>query len=84
MKSMIFKWSNSEGIIISKQLLEQSGFCLGDKVHVTVYNGKIVISQSVPTYTLSELLNTSNSHTFELDDSDRKWLDNEAIGREVL
>lgn len=84
MKTTIIKVGNSAGIIIPKRLLEQSGFCLGDKVQVTVYNGKIVISQSVPTYTLSELLKTSNSHTFELDDSDRKWLDNEAIGREVL
>jgi len=37
------KIGNSQGVTISKELLEKTGFELGDELEVQIYDGKLII-----------------------------------------
>ncbi|MFH1435764.1 MAG: AbrB/MazE/SpoVT family DNA-binding domain-containing protein [Pseudomonadota bacterium] len=44
MVTKIQKWGNSQGLRISKQLLEDARLCVGEEVDVIVKDGVIVIA----------------------------------------
>lgn len=44
MVTRIQKWGNSQGLRISKQVLEDARICVGDDVEVTTKDGLIVIA----------------------------------------
>lgn len=44
MVTKIQKWGNSQGLRISKQLMESAGLAVGDEVDVNVRDGVIVVT----------------------------------------
>ena len=59
MVTKVKKWGNSQGLRLSKQLLEDAQLCVGEAVDVTVRGGLIVIApvrRVRGKYRLSELV----------------------------
>jgi antitoxin MazE len=59
MVSRIKKWSNSEGLWLSKQLLEQAVISVGDEVEIVVSEHQILVKKaavSKPKYDINELV----------------------------
>ena len=83
MQTNIRKWGNSAGAIIPAPIMAEAGLVLGDSVDIEAVDGKIVIKQVAPTYTLDELLNASPVETVSLDDEDKAWLHDVPVGKEL-
>jgi|TARA_B110000116_G_C16777109_1_gene556317 antitoxin component of MazEF toxin-antitoxin module len=83
MHTNIRKWGNSAGAIIPAAALAQAGIAMGDAVEVFVKAGQITFKQAAPEYTLDELLAVSPKGSFALDDSDREWLQDSPVGKEL-
>lgn len=83
MHSTIRKWGNSAGAIIPAAALAKSGLHLNENVEVEAVEGQIIIKQSTPTYSLDELLKATPPGAIELDDSDREWLHDSPVGKEL-
>lgn len=83
MHSTIRKRGNATSIIIPAVALAKSGFNLGETVEVEVVEGQIVIKQPAPVYNLNELLKASHQEAIEPDDSDREWLHDSPVGKEL-
>ena len=77
----IRKWGNSAGTIIPAVTLAKAGIHLGDELEVEAEEGRIVLKQQSPKYTLDELLKHSSPAAFELDEEGREWL-NDEVGME--
>ncbi len=43
MVTKVQKWGNSQGLRVSKEMLEQAQIALGDEVRVSVRNGRLVV-----------------------------------------
>ena len=56
MTTQIAKWGNSLGLRLSKSVTHEAQITEGDRVHVSVRNGTIVIRHSRRTYSLDELV----------------------------
>ncbi|HEX4960164.1 MAG TPA: AbrB/MazE/SpoVT family DNA-binding domain-containing protein [Thermoanaerobaculia bacterium] len=57
MISKIQKWDDSQGLRLSKDVLELAGFAVGDEVEIAVSAGEIVIRKaSRPRFDLAELV----------------------------
>ncbi|MCP4232688.1 MAG: AbrB family transcriptional regulator [Aestuariibacter sp.] len=82
MQTNIRKWGNSAGAIIPVGALAKAGIKLGDTVELNVREGEIVLKQTAPKYTLSQLLETSSDGAFDISDEDREWLQDSPLGRE--
>ena len=82
MQTNIRKWGNSAGAIIPAGALTKAGISLGDTVELDVREGAITLKQASPKYTLAKLLEMSPSSAMELDDEDREWLYENAVGKE--
>lgn len=83
MQTTIRKWGNSAGTIIPSAALTKSGFHLDDTVEVIAVEGQITIKQSTPMYSLKGLLEASPESATALDDSDREWLHDSPVGKEL-
>ncbi len=58
METVLRKIDNSQGIILPDELIKELGFQLGDKLDMTVVEGKLVIAltEKRKKYTLADLL----------------------------
>ena len=54
--TVIDRWGNSLGLRLPKVVAEAVGLDVGDRVHLEIENGAVVIRRAKPTYTLEELL----------------------------
>ena len=43
MLTKVQKWGNSQGLRVTKALLDEAGIHVGDEVHVTVRRGRIIV-----------------------------------------
>jgi antitoxin MazE len=81
MVTKIQKWGNSQGLRVTKEILEQAQLGLGDEVKVEVRKGRIIVeplSKLRGKYTLEELVSRmpKNSRAEEVD-----W--GQPVGKEV-
>jgi antitoxin ChpS len=83
MHTNIRKWGNSAGTIIPAPVLSELGLGPGDTVDIEAVDGKIVIKQVAPNYTLDELLKVSPTEALNLDEDDNAWLHDTPVGREL-
>ena len=83
MHTNIRKWGNSAGTIIPAPALAKAGLKLGDTVNVEASEGQIIIKQATPSYTLAELLKATSEESIQVDDSDREWLHDSPVGKEL-
>ncbi len=56
MKTVIVKWGNSQGLRLSKELLETAALCVGDEVSMTADAGGIIIRKVFRHRSLEERL----------------------------
>lgn len=59
MVTKVQKWGNSQGLRVSKEMLDKAQISLGDEVQVSVRNGRIIIEPLTKVrgrYQLTELL----------------------------
>lgn len=56
MQTRIQKWGNSQGLRLSKDILELAGIAVGEEVRITVSRGEIVLQKKRPRVTLDVLL----------------------------
>ena len=54
MQTQIAQWGNSQGVRLSKKLLEAAGINVDDEVQLSAENGKIIIEKAVRHRTLEE------------------------------
>lgn len=64
------KIGNSQGVTISKDLLEKTGFELGDELEVQIYNGKLIIFKKPLHHSKMRF-----DGTVEVTKEDQAWLD---------
>ena len=84
MEMVIKKWGNSLATRIPKAIADKIGLYLDQSVNIEAENGKIVITPKPIQieYTLDELISQCDSKSIKPDDEDRKWLNDEPVGRE--
>jgi len=63
------KIGNSQGVTISKELLEKTGFELGDELEIQTYNGKLIIFKKPLHHSKMNFEGPS-----ELSEEDQAWL----------
>ena len=59
MVTKVQKWGNSQGLRVSKEMLDKAQISLGDEVQVSVRNGRIIVEPLTKVrgrYQLNELL----------------------------
>lgn len=59
MTAKISKWGNSQGLRVPKDVMESLNLHIGDKVNITVLEGKVIIEpieNNIPNYDLNELV----------------------------
>ncbi len=56
MTTILDNWGNSLGVRLPKGVAETVGLHAGDRVHVEVEKGTVIIRPARPRYTLDELL----------------------------
>ena len=85
MQMTIKKWGNSLATRIPKTIAESTDLHLDQLVDIEVVNGKIVITpiERKREYKLDELLSQCKPGAMKIDENDREWLDEKAVGREV-
>ncbi|MBK1469211.1 AbrB/MazE/SpoVT family DNA-binding domain-containing protein [Parvimonas parva] len=76
MNTILSKWGNSQGIRISKEILEELGFKLGDELKLSTQNKVLKIEKSVKN--IKDLF-LDYEENYELESID--W--GESIGKEV-
>ena len=79
MNAQIVKWGNSQGVRLPKQLLEETGMKLEDKVILTSENGRIMIEKQNHHQTLEERAAAFGGKLGPYEEFD--W--GEPVGREV-
>jgi len=86
MQVTIKKWGNSLATRLPKSIVESCNLHLNQAVEINVIDGRVVISpveQSVE-YKLEDLLQQCPAEAMELSDDDKEWLNDKALGREIL
>jgi antitoxin ChpS len=73
-------------LAVPPALLDLLHLSAGTKVGLVVDNGRLVIEPKArPRYTLDELLAEAEaSGAYPLSPEEREWIDDEAVGRELL
>lgn len=57
MKSRIQKWGNSQGLRLTKHVLDESGITVGDDVEIIVGENEIrIVKKPRPKFTMEELV----------------------------
>lgn len=79
MVGQVKSWGNSQGIRLSKELLESAGIKLNDYLNIEVQNGMIVLSKSFRHRTLEERAKEYGGKIEPSGEFD--W--GEAVGREL-
>jgi len=86
MRVTIKKWGNSLATRLPKSIVESCNLHLNQAVEIDVIDGSVVISpveQSVE-YKLEDLLQQCPAEAMALSDDDKKWLNDKAVGQELL
>ena len=83
MQTDIRKWGHRAATIIPPSALTKSGLHLGDTVDVVATKGHIILKQAGVDYTLESLLAEAPEEAFALDEEDRAWLNDAAVGEEL-
>ena len=47
MLTKIQKWGNSQGLRVTKSLLEEAGISVGDQVRVSIRKGRIIVEATI-------------------------------------
>ena len=47
MLTKIQKWGNSQGLRVTKSLLEEAGISVGDQVRVSIRKGRIIVEAAI-------------------------------------
>ena len=85
METTIRKFGNSKGAIIPAALLKELGLDVNDRIDAKTENGRIVLQPfSKPEYSLDDLLAQCSPDVMALDDEDKSWLNDSAVGKEVI
>lgn len=79
MMSQVKTWGNSQGIRLSKELLESIGIHINDFLNVKVVNGDIVLSKTFKHKTLEERAKEFNGEVGPYEEF--QW--GEPVGREI-
>ncbi len=80
MTVQIVKWGNSQGIRISRQMMELSGIGLNEEVEMLIEEGKMIIQKKKRHATLEERAAAYGGRLGPYEEFD--W--GEPVGREVL
>ena len=80
MESKIQKWGNSQGIRLTKHILDEAQIHTGDTVHIMVINKTIVIEPSIPKRGKKNLKQLISKMPTEYT-TQEEW--NQASGKEV-
>ena len=56
MVTKVQKWGNSQGLRLSKQILELADIAIGDDVQIIVSDGQITVKKAGSKYDLAELV----------------------------
>ena len=56
MVTKVQKWGNSQGLRLSKQVLDLADIAVGDEVQIIVGDGQITVKKASPRYDLAELV----------------------------
>ena len=56
MVTKVQKWGNSQGLRLSKQVLDLAGIAAGDDVQIIVSEGQITVKKAGSKYNLAELV----------------------------
>lgn len=56
MVTKVQKWGNSQGLRLSKQILELADIAVGDDVQIIVGEGQITVKKAASKYNLAELV----------------------------
>lgn len=84
MKTQIKRWGNAAALRIPKAMLKELSLDIGSSVDLKEDHGHLIIEPiNSPEPTLQELLEQSPANAFTLDQEDRDWLDDAAIGKEA-
>jgi len=78
MLSQVSKWGNSQGIRISKKILQNADININDEVEIKVHNNTIIITPTAKK-TLDWYLDGYEDGNDRFD-----WGDDEPMGRELL
>ena len=79
MQTQVKEWGNSQGIRLSKEILESSGISLNETLNITVFDGTIVLTKAFKHRTLEERALDYNGEL--LLDGEYDW--GESVGREI-
>ncbi|WP_166422494.1 AbrB family transcriptional regulator [Paraglaciecola sp. 20A4] len=85
MEICIRKIGNSKGAVIPAPLLKDLGVDAGQIMNANVVDGRLIIEKmDIPEYSLNELLAQCDPNVMALDDEDKNWLNDSAVGKEVV
>ena len=56
MVTKVRKWGNSQGLRLSKHVLDLADIAIGDDVRITIGDGQITVKKTRPKYELAELV----------------------------
>ena len=79
MRTQVKEWGNSQGIRLSKEILQSAGIALNEVLDVTVSNGVIILAKSFRHKTLEERAAEFGGKLML--DGEYDW--GEPVGREV-
>ena len=85
MQTSIAKWGNSQGIRLSKALLESANISDTDTLDVTAHKNSIIITKVERKKThipLAVRIQNWESGHYELTDEDKQWLDMKPVREE--
>ena len=80
---IIRKSGNAQIISLPKQLLEQIGAGIGDRLSARLEDGKIVLQRESPERSLEALFAGVTPEMFQTEE-DVEWLEMSSVGKEVL
>ncbi len=81
----VIRQSGGANIIsIPRTILSALNLNVGSCVNITVQDNQIILTPAKPTLTLEELLANTPKENLQFTDEDKQWLNQQAIGKEIL
>ena len=85
METVIRKFGNSKGALLSASLLKELNLDVNDKIDIRAENGRIVIEPIRQIeYSLDELLASCDPDKMKLSADDKEWLNDDNAGNEII
>ncbi|MFK0574115.1 AbrB/MazE/SpoVT family DNA-binding domain-containing protein [Endozoicomonas sp.] len=86
MQTEIKKWGNSAAVRLPAKVLAMAGLEVESSIEILVINGEIILKpvRQDEEYSLEDLLSASPDKSFDLDDDDKRWLNDTPKGEELL